>query len=362
MIAMHAIEGVGWHTIDRLITVGWTPGEPVTSGLLDDLLKTGVPAKTVESIRSTWSRDREDQTEELLDKLGIDTVTVYDGDLYPKRLREIAQPPWVLYVKGDKGLLTRPSLAVVGTRKPTPYGLRMTGLLVRELASAGMVIVSGMAAGIDGEAHRAALDAGGMTVAVLGSGVDVVYPPSHRRLYEKLVGEGAVISESPPGTRPLKGLFPRRNRLISGLSYGTLVVEAAERSGSLITADFSAEQGREVFAVPGPATSAQNRGTLRLIQQGAKCVIDAGDIFEELPWIRPGETVGTVGVADGDSLDGNDRMLLDRIGENPIHLADWMAGIGGSISPGEFHRRVLSLEMKGIIRRLPCGRYIRRHR
>ena len=212
-------------------------------------------------------------------------------------MKEIAQPPWVLYIKGMSPSFPTACLAVVGTRQPTNYGRRVARKMAAEIASRGWVVVSGMAAGIDSEAHRGALEADGKTVAVLGTGVDVVYPRHLRSLYAELVEKGAVCSEMPPGTAPHPGLFPRRNRIISGLSVGTLVVEAAERSGALITADFSMEQGREVFAVPGPVTSEKSAGTNRLIQQGAKCVTGVQDILEEFPSLvptfRPGRIDGT---------------------------------------------------------------------
>lgn len=202
---------------------------------------------------------------------------------FPQRLREIPDPPIALYVKGTLVPEVDRILGVVGTRKPTTYGKETTETLTAELVAEGFTIVSGMARGIDGIAHRAALLGDGQTIAVLGCGVDIIYPPEHRALYGDIIGKGgSVVSEVPPGHTVLKGLFPARNRLISGLSLGVLVTEGAQDSGSLITARLALEQGREVFAVPGPITSYLSAGPTQLIKQGAKLVTTVTDILEEL--------------------------------------------------------------------------------
>jgi len=199
---------------------------------------------------------------------------------YPEKLKNISQPPEILYAKGREiSILNRPAIAVVGSRNATAYGRWATKTLVEQLIGEKFAIISGMARGIDTIAHYTALNSGGKTIAVLGSGIDVVYPPENRNLYRKI---NLVLSEFPPGTPPEAKNFPRRNRIIAGLSDAVLVIEAAKRSGSLITARFAAEQGKEVFAVPGPISSPQSEGTCWLIRQGAKLVYDINDILEEL--------------------------------------------------------------------------------
>ncbi|WP_255404686.1 DNA-processing protein DprA [Thermoactinomyces sp. DSM 45892] len=262
-MGIHRISGAGWHLIDKLVRAGWTPDQDVIP-YLDMIKDQRVPADIYRSIKQTWNQEWNRRVMAELQMKRIEIMTVYDAD-YPELLREIPQPPWVLYLRGDRQLLNEACFAMVGTRKPTPYGRKITKQLAEQFVQAGLTVVSGMATGIDGDAHHAVLESGGKTIAVLGTGIDVVYPKNHVRLYEKLVQRGLVISESPPGTRGNPGLFPQRNRIISGLSLGTIVVEAAERSGSLITAECSMEQGREVFAVPGPATSEQVPNRYKLI-------------------------------------------------------------------------------------------------
>ncbi|QKG84580.1 DNA-protecting protein DprA [Kroppenstedtia pulmonis] len=356
LIAMHQIQGVGWHTLDKMIQMGWRGDRPVEGEVEGKLREFGVPSKTVERILKRWKRPFIQNVKQELYQRNIQALTQEDDD-YPEWLKTLPQPPWVLYVRGDPGLLSRPAIAVVGTRKPTAYGRKAARTLTAQLARQGWVIVSGMAEGIDGEAHRCALEAGGKTVAVLGSGVDVVYPKHHRGLYEAMIKQGAVCSESPPGVRPHPGLFPRRNRVISGLSMGVLVVEAAERSGSLITADIGMEQGREVFAVPGPITSDQSYGTNRLIQQGAKCVLQVEDIEEEFSWLkdRLQEQIDEKQVSV--SLTKIEEEVLQFISEEPVSIEE-LAAKCRSVVP-ELHTALLSLQMKKCIQQLPGARYIR---
>jgi DNA processing protein len=212
---------------------------------------------------------------------GIKLIPFSDA-AYPGSLRAIADPPPLLYVKGELRDNDSKAIAIVGSRSASDYGRRIARDLARGLASFGFTVVSGMARGIDGMAHESALQAGGRTLAVLGSGVDRAYPPEHEMLYRRISDSGAVISELPMGARPIAFNFPARNRLISGLSLGVVVVEATEKSGSLITASLAAEQGREVFAVPGEAGASRSRGSHRLIRQGAKLVETVEDIIEEI--------------------------------------------------------------------------------
>jgi DNA processing protein len=212
-------------------------------------------------------------------------LVCYTDPLYPPLLKQLPDPPLILFIKGEAPSLLLPNIAVVGSRDATPGGLQMAAMLARSLAGEGFSICSGMAAGIDGAAHRAAIEAKASTIAVLGTGIDIIYPRNHAKLYEDIQSHGCIISEFWPDVGPFAGNFPKRNRLISGLSLGTLVVEACRRSGSLITARLAMEQGREVFAVPGSVLGGKNEGCHDLLRNGAKLVESAADIMEELPGI-----------------------------------------------------------------------------
>lgn len=356
LIAMHQIHGIGWHILHKLLEAGWSPADGLTPDLLRLLGEMRVPKNTVERVRGKWTPSFVRRVKEELKRRGIAAITVFDRE-YPEYLKEIAQPPWVLYIKGDASLLTEVCFAVVGTRKPTQYGKRVARRMSAELASRGWVVVSGMAAGIDADAHRGAMEMNGKTVAVLGTGVDVVYPKHLHSLYRELVRKGAVCSEMPPGTTPHPGLFPRRNRIISGLSVGTLVVEAAERSGALITADFSMEQGREVFAIPGPITSEKSVGTNRLIQQGAKCVTGVQDILEEFPSLVPSSEPMQSESAEPSDLSREERLLLSFLKDEPVHIDELVKEV--SLPSGEIHRHLLSLQLKKRIRQLPGARFVK---
>jgi DNA processing protein len=278
-------------------------------------------------------------------------VTLADDD-YPPLLREIIDPPLVLHVRGNRMLLSRLSLAVVGSRRATPYGVNAAAHLTRQLAAAGIVIVSGGARGIDAAAHHASLEAGGSTVAVLGTGIDVVYPRAHKRLFERIAKEGLLVSEFPPGTAPRPENFPMRNRVISGLSAGTVIVEATGRSGSLITARMAAEQGREVFAVPGSIFSAGSEGTHRLVQYGAKLVHDVDDIVDEIPGAP------RLQKEEAQKPDEMLRELLEVFSrEDGEHLDTVAARLGRT--PAMVAESILQLELQGWIRALPGARYIR---
>ncbi len=246
-----------------------------------DLAESGLPQAAIEHLITLR---KSLQPEKLLDeihRLGAQVVTLADEN-YPPLLRETEGSPAVLYVKGTLTAQDQRAVAVVGTRKASNYGAEMTRRLVVALTQAGVTIVSGLAYGIDVIAHQEALNAGGRTIAVLGCGIDILYPSNHRHVAEKIIKNGALITEFAPGTEPLPVNFPIRNRIISGMTLGTLVVEAPEKSGALQTANFAGEQGRDVFAVPGNVTSPNSMGTNMLIQDGAKLVISAEDILKEL--------------------------------------------------------------------------------
>lgn len=274
---------------------------------------------------------------------------------YPKMLQEISDPPICLYVKGDLDnfdFSNNLCFAVIGTRSPTPYGIQVTKKFSSELASSGFVIVSGMAIGIDTAAHWAAIDAGGKTVVILGCGVDIVYPAANRRLYEKIEkGAGLIISEFPPGKLVEKGLFIARNRLISGLSIGVLVVEGAKDSGALITARYAAEQGKEVFAPPGPLTSEMSAAPNILLKEGAKLVTSIDDILEEFNMRvapRKKEEIEKV-------LDGEEKIIFEIL-QDEAKLSDEIVN-QAKLSIDKVLNILSMLEIKGIIEKNSEGKY-----
>jgi len=287
----------------------------------------------------------------LLSSVRENVVALCDSG-YPPLLREIIDPPLALHTRGDRALLHSMAVAVVGSRRASPYGMNAAQKLSRDLASAGLVIVSGLARGIDAAAHEAALDSSGKTIAVLGTGIDIVYPRSHTRLFRRIADEGLIVSEFAPGTPPVPENFPMRNRVIAGLAVGTIIVEATSRSGSLITARMAAEQGREVFAVPGSIFSKGTEGTHRLIQYGAKLVHDVDDVFDELPggFKRTPETE--------EEPDSPLREVLSALSrEEAIHVDQLSSRL--SQTPGAVAESLLKLELGGWIRALPGSRYVR---
>jgi DNA processing protein len=297
-----------------------------------------------------------------------------EDDRYPERLRTIPDPPPVLYCDGLPEPEDRVAIAIVGARQATSYGVRVTEALARDLAQLGFTIVSGMARGIDAAAHRGALAAGGRTIAVLGCGLDVVYPPEHGRLRAEIARSGSVMTEFPPGTRPLASHFPRRNRILSGLALGVVVVEAAEGSGSLITARLALDQGREVFAVPGPLDAPLSRGPHGLIKQGAKLVETVEDIVEELlpqleesargvserrsrftPARTPAGGLGNAETLNLSDLSAEEKCVLTLITREPVTIDALTArtGLPAAIVAGA----LLELELKEVVRQMPGQRY-----
>jgi len=281
---------------------------------------------------------------------------------YPGLLREITDPPPCLFVRGNTAALGTMQIAVVGSRKPSHAGRRTATAFARALARQGVTVTSGLAAGIDSAAHHGALEENGITVAVLGCGPDRIYPPNNESLAESICEDGAVISEFPPGTRPYPGNFPRRNRIISGLSAGTLVVEAAARSGSLITARLAMEQGREVFAIPGSVYNPLTRGCHALIRNGAKLTENIEDILEET-WPLAAQSAenrdkGDVRADLNERLDEGAKLLLDNIGNEPVTL-DFLIE-ETRISANSALAALLKLEFYNLIELLPGGSYMRK--
>lgn len=302
------------------------------------------------------------RAEEQIDRLariGGSIVTLWDGG-YPRRLSEIYDPPPVLYVLGDPPGKELDGVAVVGTRRPTAYGVAVTEYFAGELCAAGITVVSGMARGIDTVAHRTAVRAGGRTVAVIGTGPDITYPPENRKLQEEIVRVGSVISEFPLETGPGAGNFPRRNRIISGLCHGTIVVESDRDGGAMITAGLALDQNREVFAVPGPARSARSRGCHALIRQGrATLAASVEDVLAELAsHLAPGVAPRSDGDrSPSDALSADDRRILELLDDGPVHI-DVISERMRADVPGLLVR-LLTLELGGVVRQLP-GKYFLR--
>lgn len=283
-------------------------------------------------------------------------LTWTDPD-YPPLLREIADAPVALYVRGDRNTLTNTQLAIVGSRNATLVGQQNAAAFARALAGAGFTVTSGLALGVDAAAHRGALAAGGRTVAVAGHGLDRTYPPRNRELAEAVAGSGALVSEFPVGTPPLAGNFPVRNRIISGLSVGVLVVEAAVRSGSLITARLAAEQGREVFAVPGSIHSPLARGCHALIRQGAKLVEEAEHVLEELGALVPRPFVASASSRAPAELNNEAKRLFRLLSHDPLSIDALIEHSG--LTPDIVSSILLTLELRGLVLAGPGGTYQR---
>ncbi len=355
-LGLRLIPGVGSVTFARLVESFGQPGRALGAPLERLRAVKGVSPELARRIRDReFSTDPERELERL-EKLGARVVTRSDGE-YPPLLAAIYAPPPLLFVRGDLGPCREGGVAVVGSRRTSPYGRRMAHRLGRDLGQAGMSLVSGLARGIDTAAHQGALEAGGHTVGVLGCGLDVAYPPENRELMERMAVRGAVISEFPLGTRPLAGNFPVRNRIISGLSRAVVVVEAGLRSGSLITARHALDQGREVFAVPGPVGSPGVGGCHELIRQGARLLESAREILE--PGALPPFSESAPPGPEPARLPPEGERLLALIGDDPVHL-DVLARQSG-LKAQEVTALLVNLELAGLVLQMP-GKYFVRDR
>jgi DNA processing protein len=345
--------GLGPMTLLPLLDAGATAVQLVAS-------PSGLPAKLREAIAAIpWELVEQD----LAWLAGADNhfLAIDDPD-YPALLRGIADPPLGLFVHGDPAVLSLPQLAMVGSRNPSSGGARTAREFAAHLAQAGLAITSGLAVGIDAAAHQGALAGGGITLAVTATGLDRVYPARHRELAHQIAERGALVSEFPPGTPPLPGHFPRRNRIISGLAVGTLVVEAALKSGSLITARQAVEQGREVFAIPGSIHNPLARGCHALIRQGAKLVETADDIAEELTALFGGLSLQATATEQSQSqaapgLDADYQCLLDALGYDPMTVDALVARTG--LAAEAVSSMLLLLELEGHVSSTPGGFFSR---
>ncbi len=346
--ALKSVPLVGNVTFRRLLEHFDTPERVLKASESELAGVRGINAAVVESIKNHDYRASAERECAAVEKAGVKVVDFLSGE-YPKVLLEIPDPPPFLYVKGEAER-EAPAIAIVGSRRASTYGLMTTARLADELAGHGVTVVSGMARGIDTAAHRGALKNGGRSLGVLGCGIDVVYPPENRGLFEEMASHGWLVSEFPMATLPLAENFPRRNRIISGISRGVLVVEAMENSGSLITAQYALEQGREVFAVPGNVNSSSSRGTHRLIKEGAKLVERVEDILEELPQLR-GKIGPSRNGGEGFSLTPQEAGIYTLLAGSPLHIDDII--IKSALTVGEVSAILLRLELKGAIMQLP---------
>lgn len=350
-LALDLIPGLGGEGLRRLLARFGAPSA-VLAQSVSNLSQTVAPA-VARAIADGPSAQKLDASLKWLDVESNHLLTLADDD-YPAQLLEIADPPPVLYLKGRRELLRRPGLAVVGSRNATPSGLQNAEAFARNLSEAGFTIISGMALGIDAAAHRGGLSAAGGSIAVVGTGLDLIYPARNKALAHELAEKGLIISEFSLGTPALAKNFPRRNRIISGLSRGVLVVEAALASGSLITARQAGEQGREVFAIPGSIHSPFSRGCHQLIKQGAKLVDEANDILIELHW-------GGAKPADRASDEQNETVesdpVLTAMGFDPVSIDALLERL--KLPTDQLVARVTELELDGAIASMPGGKYQR---
>jgi DNA processing protein len=353
-LALTRIKGLGCISFKKLASHFADPTQSLSATAAELSAIEGIDRKAVDGLLAFTQWDEVEQEVQRAEEAGVKIIPFGSG-IYPARLRSIADPPPCLYVKGEIRREDDKAVAVIGTRSASHYGRRVARDLCRGLASVGFTVISGMARGIDGVAHDEALNAGGRTIAVLGSGVDRAYPPEHRKLYHRISENGAVISELPLGAPPLAFNFPARNRLISGLSAGVVVVEATEKSGSLITAAIALEQGREVFAVPGEVGSSRSRGGHRLIRQGAKLVENVDDILEEIaPQLVARDRQPALRTLPVDAQPETHK-IFDLLQERSLHIDEVIEASGFSAS--RVSQILLELELQGFLKQLPGNRY-----
>jgi DNA processing protein len=347
-LALHLIPGLGSTLFRRLITHFGSPREVFNAGL-EELA--GVQGVSKAMARRISRRQHDIDPERELckaERIGARILCLPDEG-YPELLRQIHNPPMVLYIKGVDIPQDVLLFAMVGSRKPTGYGLSSAERLAAGLAARGAWVVSGLARGIDSAAHWGALLAGGSTVAVLGTGIDCVYPSENEALSHRITEKGCLVSEFPLESHPEPRNFPIRNRIISGLSKGVVVVEAARRSGSLITASIALDQGRDVFAVPGSISSFVSVGTHQLIKQGAKLVEHAEDVLEEYGWSGTIRTRSVESASPPEDLSVAERLVYDRLGDYPLHIDEIVRASAG-MDAGKVTGILLKLEIQGLVR------------
>src|SRR5437660_8746108 len=339
--------------------------EGVFRASLPDLESCHLPTKVAQAIVKKESFKRAEKELAGIQKIAGCTLLNWTEPEYPQSLLQIYDPPVLLYVRGDAQVLNQPGISIVGTRRPTLYGTQMAERLGRELAARGLVIISGMARGIDAIGHQGAMAVNGRAIGVLGTGVDVCYPKENKKLYEKVLERGAIISEFPLGTHPAPENFPVRNRIVAGMPLGVVVVEGAQYSGSLITARLAMEFGREVFAVPGNVTQPVSFAPNLLIKQGAKLVTNGADVIEELPTPVRAALVRAEQPEGGQrkllaaaSLNSSEKKIYDLLSTDEAKHIDEIVESSG-LNSSEVLATLFDLEMKGIIRQTPGKQFSR---
>ncbi len=351
-VAFSLIPGVGTQRVRSLVArfgtlaVAW-------SAARTELREAGLDSRTVRQIAEERTNLDPDSEWERLQQAKVQAL-IWDDPAYPPRLREIPDPPPVLYLKGELSPQDDLSLAVVGTRRPTPYGRQVAEEMSYKLAAGRITVVSGLARGVDGIAHRAALQAGGRTIAVMACGLDMVYPPEHKKLALEIAERGALLSEQPLGVQPRGDFFPRRNRILSGMSLGVLVIEGDEKSGALITANMANDQGREVFCVPGSIFSTQSRGTNLKIQRGeAKLVLNVDDVLEELNLRTAPEQIAMIELSPATDTEA---ALLRHISREPVHIDEVCRDSGLPVST--VSSLLAMMELKGLVKEMGAKSYV----
>jgi DNA processing protein len=351
-IAFNRVPGVGPARLTALLDVCGTI-EEAWRAPIQQLKEAGLDRRTLESLLAVRRTLDLDQEWKKVQQQNVQVLTWDDHD-YPHNLRQTPHPPPVLFVRGELISQDTCAVAIVGTRRASSYGREVAYTLTRELVQQGVTIVSGLALGIDAIAHQTAVDAGGRTVAVLGSGVDQIYPSSNRSLAQAIMKKGAVVSEYPIGTKPEATNFPPRNRIISGLSLCVIVIEAGQRSGALITANFAAEQGREVFAVPGSILHPGSVGCNQLIQNGATPLLSVDDVLSQLELDR---VMAQSEVRQSVTADPAESQLLNHLSGEPKHVDELVHEI--TLAAGQINSLLIMMELKGLVRQVGPMRYVR---
>jgi len=357
MLGLHLIPGLGNIACKNLLDKFGNPKNVFQASISALMEVEGVRNKAAQNIINREYTTDPLQVLDKAEKCDARIIT-YSDPAYPQILKEIHDPPIILYIKGNDIPHNLTLIAMVGSRIPTPYGIKVAEKIGQGLARRGLGVVSGMARGADSAAHWGCLGGRGFTIAVLGTGIDVIYPKSNKKLFQKIIDKGAVISEFPLGTPPEPKNFPIRNRIISGLSRGVVVVEATKRSGSLITASLALEQGREVFAVPGSINSFKSTGCHFLIKQGARLIENSDDILDELGLnYEYAPKTDTFKDAPPSPIDQSEKPIYDIIGDYPIHIDQITRQ--GNFEPGEISSILMKMELKGVIKQLPGKMFVR---
>jgi len=358
LINLSAIAGVGATRIRALVAHFKSTGEVFNASIKQLIAVDGIELRTAKNIKNYNDFDYGKRQFDCARQDGVEIIDFWD-ECYPENLKKIYDPPAFIFMKGTLSKQDKYAISIVGTRLPSSYGKLVAEKIAKELAQKGLVIVSGLARGIDTISHWAAVHSGGRTIAVMGTGLDQIYPGENKKLAEKIVEQGALVTEFPMGTKPDAVNFPRRNRIISGLGLGTVVVEAGLKSGALLTANYALEQNREIFAVPGNINSPKSMGTNQVIKDGAKLITSANDVLIELEsqlkyFLKEDKTKTT---KLPENLSELEQALLNKLSNEPIHI-DKLANVIGK-STAETLSALLPLEFKDLVKQLPGKLFVR---